>query len=61
MQRSPMSVSPKMRFRLLEDDIWESAMHFAVEEAILRGVNEGTSPPTLHMRRSEKAVWIGVH
>lgn len=56
-----MSVSPKMIFRLLEDDIRESAMHFSVEEAILRGVNEGTSPPTLRMRRSEKAVWIGVH
>lgn len=50
-----------MIFRLLEDNIRESALHFAVEEAILRGVDEGTSPPTLRMRRSEKAVWIGIH
>lgn len=50
-----------MIFRLLEDNIRESALHFAVEEAILRGVDEGTSPPTLRMRRSEKAVWVGVH
>lgn len=50
-----------MIFRLLEDGIRESALHFAIEEAILRGVDEGTSLPTLRMRRCEKAVWIGVH
>jgi lipoate-protein ligase A len=32
-----------------------------VEEALLRGVDEGTSPETLRLRRVSPSVWIGVY
>ncbi|HUX38892.1 MAG TPA: biotin/lipoate A/B protein ligase family protein [Rectinemataceae bacterium] len=49
-----------MRVRLLRDGELRPARHFAIEEAILRGVAEGSSPPTLRIRRSIPAVWIGL-
>ncbi|NLE10067.1 MAG: lipoate--protein ligase family protein [Actinobacteria bacterium] len=48
-------------FRLLADGITDPFRHFAVEEALLRGVDEGTSPPTLRQRRVSPSVWIGVY
>lgn len=49
------------RFRLLADGITDPFRHFAVEETLLRGVDEGTSPPTLRQRRVSPSVWIGVY
>lgn len=46
---------------MLFDGITEPRMHFAVEEALLRGVADGTSSETLRLRRCEPSVWIGVH
>jgi len=47
-------------WRLLVDGVREPRRHFAVEEAILRGVDEGTSPETLRLRRFDPSVWVGV-
>lgn len=45
--------------RLLTDNVREPAMHFSIEEAILRAIDEGNAPPTLRIRRSVPAIWIG--
>ena len=57
-----MSTSTPARppFRLLFDAITDPFRHFAMEEALLRGVDEGTSPETLRQRRVSPSVWIGV-
>lgn len=49
------------RWRLLRDGITDPLMHFAIEEAILRGVDEGTSPETLRLRQVEPSVFIGIY
>ncbi|NHJ83806.1 MAG: lipoate--protein ligase family protein [Asgard group archaeon] len=49
------------KVRLLRDDIKDPFRHFAAEEALLRLVEEGRSPPTLRIRTFERSVWIGVH
>ncbi len=58
-----MSTSTPTRppFRLLFDGIKGPFRHFAVEEALLRGVDEGTSPDTLRLRQVVPSVWIGVY
>jgi lipoate-protein ligase A len=48
------------RWRLLRDGITDAHAHFAVEEAILRMVGEGASPPTLRLRQVQRAVFVGV-
>ncbi len=48
------------KIRIINDNIREPAMHFAVEEAILRSIDERRVPATLRIRRSIPAVWIGV-
>lgn len=48
-------------WRLLQDDIHEARLHFAVEEAIARLLDEGHSPPTLRLRRVYPSVFVGVH
>ena len=50
-----------MKARLLRDGERQPARHFAIEEAILRSVDEGRSPPTLRIRRSVPALWIGLY
>ncbi|MCX5976613.1 MAG: biotin/lipoate A/B protein ligase family protein [Coprothermobacterota bacterium] len=45
----------------MHDGIRDPFLHLAVEEAALRGVNDGSSPPTLRLRRSDPSVWIGVY
>jgi lipoate-protein ligase A len=52
---------PVIRARLLMDGEMEPAPHFSIEEAVLRGVDEGSSPPTLRIRRSRSSVWIGLY
>ncbi|NLJ47896.1 MAG: lipoate--protein ligase family protein [Treponema sp.] len=49
------------RARLLEDGELDPPRHFSVEEAVLRCVDEGVSPPTLRIRRSRPALWIGLY
>ncbi|MDA8411867.1 MAG: biotin/lipoate A/B protein ligase family protein [Treponema sp.] len=49
-----------MKARLLVDGEGEPSAHFAIEEAILRALDVGMSPPTLRIRRSVPAVWIGL-
>lgn len=49
------------QWRLLRDGVTDPFMHFAVEEAILRGVDEGTSPETLRLRQVEQSVFIGIY
>ncbi|HUX42538.1 MAG TPA: hypothetical protein VMV83_15325 [Rectinemataceae bacterium] len=49
-----------MKVRLLRDGERRPARHFAIEEALIRGVAEGLSPPTLRLRRSIPALWIGL-
>jgi lipoate-protein ligase A len=53
--------SERSRFRLLRDGIRDPFRHFAVEETILRGVDESTSPPTLRLRQVQPSVWIGIY
>lgn len=48
-------------WRLLRDGITDAHHHFAVEEAVLRLVDEGRSPPTLRLRQVQRAVFVGVH
>lgn len=48
-------------WRLLRDGITDAHHHFAVEEAVLRLVDEGQSPPTLRLRQVQRAVFVGVH
>jgi len=51
----------RTRWRRLEDGIRDPFRHFALEEALLRCVDEGSSPDTLRLRRADRSVWIGVH
>ncbi|MEJ5315688.1 MAG: biotin/lipoate A/B protein ligase family protein [Tenuifilum sp.] len=48
-------------WRLVADDISEPAMHFAMEEALLRLTDEDHTQPTLRIRRVEPSVWIGYY
>lgn len=48
-------------WRLLDDGIHEAQHHFAVEEALVRLVDEGHSPPTLRMRQVYPAVFVGAY
>lgn len=48
-------------WRLLNDGITEAHHHFAVEEALVRLVNEGHTPPTLRLRQVQPAVFVGVY
>ena len=48
-------------WRLLKDGIRDPFRHFAVEEALSRGIDEGFTPPTLRLRQTEPSVWIGVY
>ena len=47
-------------WRLLRDGITDTHHHFAVEEALVRQVDEGLSPPTLRLRQVRRAVFVGV-
>jgi lipoate-protein ligase A len=47
--------------RLLQDGITDAHHHFAVEEALVRLVDKGVSPPTLRLRRVQRAVFVGVY
>jgi lipoate-protein ligase A len=47
-------------WRLLHDGITDAHHHFAVEEALVRLVDEGASPPTLRLRQVRRAVFVGV-
>jgi lipoate-protein ligase A/predicted transcriptional regulator len=49
------------QWRLLRDGVLDPFLHFAVEEAIVRGVDEGTSPETLRLRQVDPSVFIGVY
>lgn len=48
-------------WRLLSDGITDAYHHFAVEEALARLVDEGSTPPTLRMRQVQPAVFVGVY
>lgn len=54
-------VNNPLKTRLLTDNIKNPYKHFAVEEAILRLVEEDISPPTLRIRRIYPSVWVGVY
>jgi hypothetical protein len=43
------------------DGISDAHHHFAVEEALVRLVDEGISPPTLRLRQVQRAVFVGVY
>lgn len=47
-------------WRLLRDGITDAHHHFAVEEAIVRRLDEAGSPNTLRIRQVENAVFVGV-
>ena len=47
-------------WRLLRDGITDAHHHFAVEEALVRQVDEGLSPSTLRLRQVRRAVFVGV-
>ncbi len=47
-------------WRLLRDGITDAHHHFAVEEALVRLLDEGLSPPTLRLRQVRHAVFVGV-
>jgi len=47
-------------WRLLQDGITDAHHHFAVEEALVRLVDEGVSPPTLRLRQVRRAVFVGI-
>ena len=49
-----------VEWRLLRDGITDAHHHFAVEEALVRQVDEGLSPPTLRLRQVRRAVFVGV-
>ncbi|TYB95970.1 MAG: lipoate--protein ligase family protein [Kosmotoga sp.] len=51
----------KIKWRLLQDNIKEPAKHFAAEEALLRGVDKGITPPTLRIRKYYPSVWLGIY
>lgn len=48
-------------WRLLRDGITDAHHHFAVEEALVRLVDEGDSPPTLRLRQVRRAVFVGLY
>ena len=48
-------------WRLLQDGITDAHHHFAVEEALVRLMDDGISPPTLRLRRVRRAVFVGVY
>lgn len=48
-------------WRLLNDGINEARYHFAFEEALVRLVDEGHTPPTLRLRRVKPSVFVGVY
>ncbi len=48
-------------WRLLRDGITDAHHHFAMEEALVRLVDEGASPPTLRLRQVHRAVFVGVY
>ncbi len=48
-----------MEWRLLRDGITDAHHHFAMEEALVRLVDEEQSPPTLRLRQIRRAVFIG--
>lgn len=48
-------------WRLLKDNITEPFMHFAVEEAVLRNVDEDNSPNTIRIRMLEPSTSIGIY
>jgi lipoate-protein ligase A len=48
-------------WRLLDDGITDAHRHFAVEEALVRLVDEGRSRPTLRLRQVRRAVFVGIH
>jgi lipoate-protein ligase A len=50
-----------LEWRLLRDGITDAHHHFAVEEALVRLVDEGHSPPTLRLRQVRRAVFVGVY
>lgn len=56
-----MSKNDDFTFRLLADHITDPFFHFAVEEALVRGIDEGFSPPTLRLRQVVPSVFIGVY
>ena len=53
-------MSTPTEWRLLRDGITDAHHHFAVEEALVRLVDEGLSPPTLRLRQVRRAVFVGV-
>lgn len=48
-----------LEWRLLRDGITDAHLHFAVEEAIVRRLDEVGSPNTLRIRQVERAVFVG--
>lgn len=56
-----MNQTAPLPFRLLTDQICDPFLHFAVEETLLRRLDEGTSPPTLRLRTVIPSVFIGVY
>jgi lipoate-protein ligase A len=48
-------------WRLLQDGIIDAHHHFAIEEALVRLVDEGVSPSTLRLRQVQRAVFVGVY
>ena len=56
-----MNKTAHLPFRLLQDNIRDPFLHFAVEETLLRRMDEGTSPPTLRLRTVIPSVFVGVY
>ncbi len=54
-------MSNRQPWRLIADEIRDPAMHFAMEEALLRLTDENYTQPTLRLRRVEPSVWIGYY
>ena len=54
-------VEPPVRWRLLDDGVRDPFLHFALEEALLRCVDEERSPDTLRLRRADPSVWVGIY
>ncbi|MCU0284810.1 MAG: lipoate--protein ligase family protein [Acidobacteria bacterium] len=53
--------APCSQWRLLKDGIRDPFRHFAVEEALLMGIDTGDTVPTLRLRQVEPSVFIGVY
>ena len=53
--------APCLQWRLLKDGIRDPYRHFAIEEALLRGIDTGETVPTLRLRQVEPSVFIGVY